>query len=35
MKNIETIETMEELVQKLHALQKLHSEALKESRGKY
>lgn len=31
----ETIETMEELVQKLHALQKLHSDALKESRGKY
>lgn len=26
---------MEELVQKLHALQKLHSDALKESRGKY
>lgn len=35
MKNIETIETMEELVQKLHALQKLHSDSLKESRGKY
>lgn len=33
--NTETIETMEELVQKLHALQKLHSDALKESRGKY
>lgn len=29
------IETLEELVQKLHALQKLHSDALKESRGKY
>ena len=29
------IETLDELVQKLHALQKLHSDALKESRGKY
>ncbi len=29
------IETLEELVQKLHALQKLHSDALKESRRKY
>lgn len=28
-------ETLEELVQKLHALQKLHNDALKESRGKY
>lgn len=35
MKDIETIETMEEIVQKLHALQKLHSDSLKESRGKY
>lgn len=35
MKDIKTIETLEELVQKLHALQKLHSDALKESRGKY
>ena len=35
MKNIETIETMEEIVQKLHALQKLHSDAMKEARGKY
>lgn len=33
--NTETTETLEELVQKLHALQKLHSDALKESRGKY
>ena len=33
--NTETIETMEELVQKLHALQKLHRDAMKESRGKY
>ena len=35
MKDINTIETMEELVQKLHALQKLHRDAMKESRGKY
>lgn len=35
MKDINAIETLEELVQKLHALQKLHSDALKESRGKY
>lgn len=33
--NTREIETLEELVQKLHALQKLHSDALKESRGKY
>lgn len=33
--NTETIETLEELVQKLHALQKLHHDSMKESRGKY